>query len=321
MDHEDTKVKRPLQKAPETLHVTPPTQSTEPVREAWLVQIYSHGYEFGVRYQLIADNVLLGRDPECAIHLDNNAVSRRHAEIVRQADGFHISDLGSTNGTLVNEAPVQTALLRDGDYVQVGECVFRFLASSSLEARYHEEIYRLAIMDSLTGVHNRRYLEEVLHRELTRADRRDEPIALVLVDIDHFKEINDHLGHLTGDYVLRELAGCLQENIRSDELLARYGGDEFIVVMSGANHEAAHTLAERLRMQVEQRPFAFYEHTFHMTISLGVAVYDGRRPMTCEELIQLADENLLAAKQSGRNCTFANAPLSEQSASREAPNS
>ena len=115
---------------------------------------------------------------------------------------------GSTNGTFVNNATSQGGVLRDGDYLRVGNCLYRFLSGGNIEAEYHEEIYRLTVLDGLTQVHNRRYLNDFIEREVVRAAHHNRPLALVLVDIDHFKMVNDKLGHLAGDLVLRELCAA-----------------------------------------------------------------------------------------------------------------
>src|SRR5204862_6793913 len=124
-----------------------------------------------------------------------------------RADGrYHVTDLGSTNGTFVNNVPRADSPLADGDYLRIGNCIYRFLASGNLEAEYHEEIYRLTVLDGLTGVPNRRFFEEFVERQVVRAVRHKRPLALALMDIDHFKQVNDRMGHLAGDLTLRQVA-------------------------------------------------------------------------------------------------------------------
>src|SRR5438552_8298891 len=121
--------------------------------------------------------------------------------------------------------------LKDGDYLRVGNCICRFLAGGNVEAQYHEEIYRLTIIDALTEIPNKRFFLEFLDRELARTVRYHRPLSLILFDIDKFKVINDQLGHLAGDFTLREMASSLKAAIRKEELFARYGGEEFAVVL------------------------------------------------------------------------------------------
>src|SRR5262249_13397683 len=155
--------------------------------------------------------------------------------------------------------------------------------------------------DALTEIHNKRYLLEFLDRELVRATRHRRPLSLVLLDIDHFKTVNDRLGHLAGDYALRELAGRVKTNVRLDELFARYGGEEFALVRPETTTEGAAQLAERVRRVVEEGPFHFEGEAFPVTISLGVATTLGRDGMKPAELIQMADAKLYQAKSEGRN--------------------
>src|SRR5262249_30475536 len=157
---------------------------------------------------------------DCDIRISDQSVSRRHARIEPTPDGYFAIDLQSTNGTFVNNAPVTMSKLADGDYLRVGNCIYRFLAGGNVETEYHEEIYRLTILDALTGIHNKRYLLEFLDRELARSTRHSRPLAVILFDIDRFKAINDELGHLGGDFALRELATSAQRYIRKEDLFA-----------------------------------------------------------------------------------------------------
>src|SRR5947208_3476658 len=168
-------------------------------REACLVHIYPTGPGMGTRYSLGESPLVIGRGSEADIRINDNSVSRRHARIQPGADGFYAIDLQSTNGTFVNDVPASICKLKDGDYLRVGNCIYRYLAGGNVEAEYHEEIYRLTIIDALTDIHIQRYLLEFLDRELVRTARHARPLALCLMDIDFFKGVNDELGHLAGD--------------------------------------------------------------------------------------------------------------------------
>jgi diguanylate cyclase (GGDEF)-like protein len=215
-----------------------------------------------------------------------------------------VTDLGSANGTFVNNRQEQGGLLRDGDYLRIGNCLYRFLAGGNVEADYHEEIYRLTILDALTQVHNRRYLIEFLEREVIRAVRHTRPLALILLDIDYFKSLNDRLGHLAGDMALRELCDRMRPTLGPDELLARYGGEEFALVLPESSTTQALRAAERIRRLVAERPFMFERTAYGLTISAGVAATQGGAQASVAELLQSADTNLLQAKLRGRNCVF-----------------
>lgn len=270
-------------------------------RKACLVHIYPHGPNLGQRFYLSDDPILIGRDDDCHVRIDDHTVSRWHARVVLGTSGFRVLDLNSTNGTHVNQVRIGNALLVDGDYLQIGNCIYRFLAGGNVETSYHEEIYRCTIIDGLTGLHNRRYFFEFLERELIRSSRHHRPLSLILFDIDHFHEINGSMGHLGGDYTLRELARILKGETRADELLARYGGEEFTVTLPETERAGAFATAERIRGLVEQHEFRYEDTSYSVTISLGVASTDGSMPTSCEQLIQEADRYLDQAKRQGRN--------------------
>jgi diguanylate cyclase (GGDEF)-like protein len=274
---------------------------------AFLVHIYPPGLSMGTRYVLGDAPVLLGRDLKCDICIDDPSVSRHHARFQPDGDGFCVIDLQSTNGTSVNKVPVTQCKLKDGDDLRVGNCVYRFLASGNVEAQYHEEIHKLTIIDVLTHIPNRRYFVQFLERELLRANRYQRPLALVLFDIDNFKAINDRLGHLGGDYTLRELAICIQGTIRKEGLFARYGGEEFAVVLPEADLAIGMNVAERIRTRIEKFPFRYEGTSYTITISLGVSAITGRNSITPDELIGQADARLYQAKRSGRNRVVATA--------------
>jgi diguanylate cyclase (GGDEF)-like protein len=285
----------------ETLVATPRPLISTTNRQACLVHIYPTGPGMGSRYMLADTRLTLGRDNDCDICLSDLSVSRHHARIQPGMDGYYVVDLQSTNGTFVNDKPASMCKLRDGDYLRFGNWIFRYLTGGNVEADYHEEIYRLTIIDGLTGIHNKRYLLDFVDRELARSARHRRPLSLGMLDIDHFKTINDQMGHLAGDHALRELAVIIKEAIRREELFARYGGEEFAVVWPETSREGAVLIGERLRDLVEQHAFSFEGRSFHVTISMGVATTEGEPSLSPTDLIRRADEKMYLAKQSGRN--------------------
>jgi diguanylate cyclase (GGDEF)-like protein len=270
-------------------------------RDACLVHIYPTGQSLGGRYALRDVPLLIGRGGDCDIRIDDPSVSRHHARIAPSEGNYTVTDLESTNGTFINDLPVSTHQLEDGDYLHIGNCIYRFLSGGNIESAYHEEIYRLTIIDALTEVHNKRYLVEFLDRELARSARFCRPLSLVLFDIDHFKAVNDDLGHLCGDFTLRELATCVKAVIRKDELLARYGGEEFAVVLPESSLDDAVRVSERIRTLVEKHLFQFEDKQYLVTISLGATCTLGAEGLPPTELIRRADEKLYQAKREGRN--------------------
>jgi two-component system cell cycle response regulator len=255
----------------------------------------------GKRFVLEHTPTRIGRGADNHIILDGDSVSRRHAHLERRGDGWFVVDDGSTNGTYVNDEQIGRASgLANGDRVKVGPTIFKYLSGTDVESQYHEEIYRMTIVDGLTQVHNKRYLYEALEREMIRARRHARDLCILMFDIDHFKRINDVHGHLAGDFVLKELARIVQGRIRRDEVFARYGGEEFAIVLPETNLEGARALADGLREKVESSRFVFQNESIKVTVSVGVSMLvDSDRTST--ELIKRADEKLYEAKRGGRN--------------------
>ena len=300
-EHPSQNVMEPQEKATETWATSPNRGVSSIRREACVVHIYPTGPGMGTRYELNEEPVVLGRGGDCDIRINDNSVSRKHARIQPGADGFYAVDLQSTNGTFVNDDPISICKLNDGDYLRVGNCIYRYLAGGNVEAEYHEEIYRLTIFDALTEIHNKRYFLEFLDRELARSVRYTRPLALILFDLDFFRKINHDFGHLGGDYTLREVAGLVRKNIRRDELFDRYGGEEFALVLPETTIDGEVEVAERIRESVGEKTFRFESKDFKITVSLGVAATLGDTELTTKALIQLADAKLYEAKDAGRN--------------------
>jgi diguanylate cyclase (GGDEF)-like protein len=280
--------------------VQAPAVPSAEIAQACLVLIYPPGQMMGRRFALERETII-GRGADCTIQVDRDSVSRRHAKITRNGTGaaWEVEDLDSTNGTYVGNDPVKTRTLRDGDLVKIGSTIFKFLSGGSVEQAYYEEIYRMTIIDGLTEAYNKRYFLEYVDRELARCGRYGRPLSLVMFDVDHFKQINDQHGHLTGDYVLKELARRVRPEVRKDEVFARFGGEEFVVVLPEAGHEAAMAFAERLRMLIASKPFVFEADKVDVHISLGVSTTT--TAIEAQAFIKQADENLFRAKRAGRD--------------------
>ncbi len=262
-----------------------------------LVTIY--GRDLGRQYELDAVETLIGRGLECRIFLDLDNVSRRHARIVAGDDGFFIEDLRSTNGTYVNDGEVDRRRLRNGDLVKIGSAILKFLEGGNVEALFHEEIYRMTIIDGLTQIHNKRYFLEFLDREMARCSRYDRPLSLILFDIDHFKRINDVHGHLAGDFVLKRLAEQVRRHVRKEEVFARYGGEEFAVLLPETTADRAAIFAEKIRALIQATVFQYEDRSIEVTISGGL----GERGIETNAMsfLRTVDERLYAAKRGGRN--------------------
>ena len=158
---------------------------------------------------------------------------------------------------------------------------------------------RQASVDALTGIHNRHWMNKAFPRALQRCVRNNHPYAVMVVDIDHFKKVNDTYGHLIGDLALKTAAKCMTECLRPDDLFARYGGEEFAVLLTESNLEEAQIVAERLRSKMESIEIRSDDISFHITLSIGITPTQNIE--TLEKLIDEADQALYRAKQLGRN--------------------
>jgi diguanylate cyclase (GGDEF)-like protein len=268
-------------------------------QESCLVQIY--GPELGKRYPLNTEEITIGREPKCSIIVDLDNVSRQHAKVVARDGKAFVSDLRSTNGTYLNDVEIRGETpLRSGDLIKVGGSIFKFLYGGNVEALYYEEIYRMAIIDGLTQLYNKRYFLEFLEREMARCHRYGRALSLLMFDIDHFKKINDSSGHLAGDAILRDLSKMVKERVRKEECAARYGGEEFCIVLPESGPEKARRFGDKILRMAADHEFLFENNPIPVTISIGVA--DMTPTMTeVMQFIKAADSNLYKAKREGRN--------------------
>jgi len=267
-------------------------------KEACLVVIY--GLDLGRKYNVDRPSIVVGRSSKADIQIDQEAVSRNHCKLINTGKSIMLRDLGSTNGTYVNDELVDEYVLRDGDLIKIGRCIFKFLSGDNIENAYHEEIYRLTTIDGLTQIYNKRYFVETLEREIGRANRYRRELSLIMFDIDNFKKINDSFGHLAGDNALKQLASVIRSRIRREDILSRYGGDEFAIILPEIDNYNALQFAEKIRNLVAMAGFKFEDADIPVTISIGVASMQ-QELQTVEEFIHIADKHMYAAKERGRN--------------------
>jgi diguanylate cyclase (GGDEF)-like protein len=266
------------------------------------VLIRLDGPEVGRVFRLEPDKEFrIGRRRDCELNLNYEGISRRHARIVATGGIFVLEDLGSANGTQVRGRAVSSHRLQDGDVIQLGPSVsLRYSVTDEQEERMLCQLYQSAVRDPLTGAYNREYLMEHLRAEVSFATRHGTKVALVMVDVDRFKLVNDTYGHQAGDAVLIDLVDQIQRTLRADDLLARYGGEEFAIGVRETNVQGAARMAERVRAAVEAN-VKVRAHDVAVTISLGCADLDECEEKTPDALIALADRRLYAAKHHGRN--------------------
>jgi diguanylate cyclase (GGDEF)-like protein len=264
------------------------------------------GAEIGRNFRLRRGGMVLGRGLEADIRILDELVSREHARLEcdwqadRQAMTYRLVDLGSTNRTYVNSRGIERAELRDGDKIQVGDTVLKFILLDDIEARFHGEIRARITYDRLTGLLTRESLYLALEHELRRCARYNLPLSVLMMDLDRFKSVNDTHGHQTGSHVLSEAGRLIRQSIRAADVSARYGGEEFVAYLAEVRAEGAVQVAERIRRAIEAHPFALDGPAIRVTISVGVAVSPahGRDIKT---LVGRADRALYRAKEAGRN--------------------
>lgn len=186
------------------------------------------------------------------------------------------------------------------------EALRSFAAPYLDNSMLHKKITELAAIDDLTMILNRRFGIRRLREEFSRSARHGSPVSVVMIDIDHFKNFNDTFGHNAGDAVLKTVASVLSGNLRAEDMVCRYGGEEFLVLLAGAGMNDAAVIAERMRRIIESEEIKWSGQRLSITISIGVATYPIVRASVCEELVTYADKALYAAKESGRNRVMVN---------------
>ena len=284
--------------------VNPLLDSMDEGEAAYLVVL--SGKAVGQMVRAARGTIRIGRHPDNDIVLDDDGVSRFHAEITtdnkRQS---RIRDLGSTNGTFVEVNRVSSEKptpLKDGQRIRVGPAtILKYGYRDTVEHQFLSRLYRSATRDGLTGCYKREYFLDHLDGEVAWHRRHDEWLSLLMIDLDHFKKINDTWGHQVGDDVLHEFAGLLKKQCRVEDLIARYGGEEFAVVLRRTTEEEGSLIAERVRQAVADHEFLHRGKRIALTCSIGVLSRKGEDLTTSRAIVRDADALLYEAKDAGRD--------------------
>jgi len=281
------------------------------------VLVVLSGAAVGRTIPLGTDELVFGRDSANPVCIPDEGVSRHHAALRPLPDGvWEVRDLGSTNGTLVNGERIVRHLLRDGDRLLIGHTVLKYFAQAEVDEEYQRQTYELSVRDGLTQLYNRRFFDDRLHAEVAYARRHRTLLSLLMIDIDHFKRVNDDHGHTAGDQVLREVAATMQGRIRTEDILARWGGEEFALLAREILPAGALALAERLRLGVAGLIIVHGWTRIRVTLSIGVATTEGSPDLADTALVEAADRLLYEAKAGGRNRTVASSSPESPSAPR-----
>ncbi len=268
--------------------------------QAYLVVLV--GSSMGEMFKITKERTVIGRGQRADVRMVDDGVSREHCEILVQGDKFVLHDLGSTNGSYCRGLRVDHHELSDGDKILVGTgTVLKFTFHDKLDEVFQRQMYESALRDDLTKAFNKKYFMDRVESEFAYAVRHNVPLTLVSFDIDHFKAINDTYGHPAGDHVLAALSSAVLAQVRVEDVFARVGGEEFAAICRGADMGQGKVVAERLRVAVESRKFAFDGNTLTVTISVGVASVPNASIRDSTEFISAADQMLYEAKRTGRN--------------------
>jgi diguanylate cyclase (GGDEF)-like protein len=271
------------------------------------VLIVLTGLQEGAIFGVYGPETVIGRGHRAEIEMHDDGVSRRHCvvtcdniDVPDEVPRCFIEDLGSSNGTQLNAGRVTGRMpLSQKDRITIGSTVLGFFLRSESELRRNESMYEWATRDALTGLDNRHQFLCGLRHHLALAKRRGETLALLLIDVDHFKRVNDRYGHEVGDKALRHLAGVMRGCVRPSEMMARWGGEEFAVIVPGTKAGESAALGERIRAAVAESPLSESEQTIDLAVSIGVTSL--RPGDTVNSMFERADRRLYGAKEQGRN--------------------
>lgn len=260
------------------------------------------GVSRGEMFKLEGPRAIIGRSPNAQVRLSDDGVSREHAAIVLTPESVVLNDLGSTNGTFCNGVRVTSRELVDGDKIMIGSTtILKFTYHDQLDEAFQQQMYESALRDGLTKVFNRKHFNDLLSKEFAYSSRHAAPLALLFIDLDFFKKVNDTHGHPAGDYILSEVSGVLSGAIRAEDVVARFGGEEFCVLCRGTERTGAVDLGERLRLEISERRYMYGGKVIPVTISVGIALMPDPSMAQPSALLAAADKALYEAKRAGRN--------------------
>jgi len=266
------------------------------------------GVAIGRCFKLSKPETIVGRGDDADILIDDGGISRHHAKLkVTSNKAFVVEDLGSKNGTFFKGQRVQQILLHDGDRFQVGSStILKLTYQDNIEEEFQRQLYESATRDGLTGLFNKKFLLDRLAAEFAYCARNKVSLSFCMFDIDHFKQINDRWGHVAGDAVLAQLSRLVDKASRTEDIICRYGGEEFAVLLRDIDEKNATCYAERIRRRIEESQFALTDkdgspQSITLTISGGIATVGAARFATMDDFIAAADKHLYQAKRAGRN--------------------
>ncbi|MDB5036868.1 MAG: hypothetical protein JWQ35_396 [Bacteriovoracaceae bacterium] len=286
--------------------IVSPISAKNPLpREQTPALLVVSGPHIGRSFPIDKVEFMIGRVDSCDLVVEDDLVSRHHCKFVINKEGTLLSDLASTNGTLLNGHRVERNLLKEGDQIQVGSStILKYHLQEDVERKFLAELYNAATKDFLTGAYSKKYFMDRLSSEFYYVQRNGGQLAVVILDLDFFKKINDTFGHIAGDVALKRVSQYLMTTTRKHDLVARFGGEEFIIFMRECDLMQAKALAEHLRTGVANLKIESGGKAFQVTTSIGITVMNTANQAqypNVEALIAGADTQLYRAKNEGRN--------------------
>jgi diguanylate cyclase (GGDEF)-like protein len=292
----------------------PPTQVTNlneimavaDQEDNWTLTVLN-GSSAGLVVAVEEGTVVVGRGSECQTRITDQGLSRKHGAFYMRGGDLFFRDLDSTNGSFLEGKPVKGEIrVQDGNRLQLGRTLIRAHLRSPNEVEAVRKLYETSVRDALTGLYNRRHLDERMETEFAYAVRHRQPLSCLVLDIDHFKKVNDTYGHAAGDAVLKEVSQFVASTVRTEDVVGRYGGEELVILLRGVGAQGAEILAQRIRLGIEKMPVEYEGQVIKVTASIGLASWLPTQPKeNAQALFNAADECLYRAKNSGRNLVIA----------------
>jgi diguanylate cyclase (GGDEF)-like protein len=281
-----------------------PARDSQPIPNvpaAHLIRVGPLGGATGLRFPLSEVTVRVGGDPSCDLCIDDLPLGSYSAVLEWEKQGYTMRSLDLDKPVRVNCTPAFESALQSGDVLSLGKTDFLYLTPRSGTQSFWREVYRVLTLDRLTGAVNRRYLTNYLAHALPEASEAGLPFALLMLDVDHFKAINAEHGHEAGDSVMRDLVALTRQTVGKDQVLARVGGDEFVLASPNTDAPQARTLAEQVRLAVAEHQVRWRNMAAQVTVSIGLAVFKPGDACCGDFFIYQASRGVDQAKRMGRN--------------------
>jgi len=267
------------------------------------------GSAMGAMHLIDRDVSVIGRSEKAHVRIIDDGISREHSRIVRKDGKMFVEDLASTNGTFCNGARVTSHTLAEGDKIMIGSgTILKFTYHDQIDEIFQRQLTESALRDPLTGTYNKRFFVDRVANEFAYAERHHAPLALLFLDIDLFKSINDTHGHAGGDVVLRDVASLMTRSLRNEDVVARFGGEEFAIIGRGIDAVRGRALAQRICTAIANQRIEVNGAVVPVTVSIGVACLPDLRIRSANDLVVAADEAMYDAKRAGRNRVRVRAP-------------